>query len=225
MIFALSNGVDDLGLMQKVKKFNASIARTCGDMQETWKSVRSNAGASIKFLSTVGPGFWPDPDVQMIGVLGGGANLNRTWHKTQLTEHEQYFQMTYWICYPAPIILGCDLEQLDDFTKGLLMNREVWQIHRDPLGNAGHFLYSNHSVFAKVLIDGSVAIGCLNWQDKDENIVIDFRDVSKYMKIDLSHGANVRNVWERKDEGLFHDRFATHVVAHSGQMYRLFPVR
>jgi alpha-galactosidase len=34
----------------------------------------------------------------------------------------------------APLIIGCDLTQLDEFTKDLLTNHDVIDIDQDPLG-------------------------------------------------------------------------------------------
>ena len=50
----------------------------------------------------------------------------------------------------APLLIGCDLEQMDDFTMNLLSNREVIAINQDIAGIQGS-IYSSYILFMYVL--------------------------------------------------------------------------
>ena len=76
------------------------------------------------------PGHWNDPDMLVVGKVGWGPNL----HPTGLTPDEQYTHITLWCLLSAPLLIGCDMTQLDDFTLSLLTNDEVLAVDQDPLG-------------------------------------------------------------------------------------------
>ena len=77
-----------------------------------------------------GPGHWNDPDMLVVGKVGWGPHL----HPTKLTPNEQYTHITLWSLLSSPLLIGCDMTQLDDFTRGLLTNDEVIDVNQDPLG-------------------------------------------------------------------------------------------
>jgi hypothetical protein len=91
-----------------------------------------------------GPGHWNDPDMLVVGQVGWG-NL----HPTNLTPNEQYTHISLWCLLCAPLLIGCDMSQLDDFTLNLLTNDEVLEVNQDPLGNRPRVAQVNTEVWAK----------------------------------------------------------------------------
>ncbi len=77
-----------------------------------------------------GPGHWNDPDMLVVGKVGWGPHL----HPTRLTPNEQYTHISLWCLLSAPLLIGCDMTQLDPFTSSLLSNDEVIAVNQDPLG-------------------------------------------------------------------------------------------
>ena len=55
-------------------------------------------------------------------------------HPTRLTPNEQYTHISLWSLLCSPLLIGCDLTKLDEFTTGLLTNDEIIEINQDPLG-------------------------------------------------------------------------------------------
>ena len=53
---------------------------------------------------------------------------------TRLSPNEQYTQVSMRYLLASPLLLGCDLTQLDEFTLNLLTNDEVLDVDQDPLG-------------------------------------------------------------------------------------------
>ncbi|MEO8416178.1 MAG: hypothetical protein ABI472_21130 [Ginsengibacter sp.] len=43
--------------------------------------------------------------------------------------------MSAWCLVSVPLLLGCNLTKLDDFTLSLLMNDDVIAVSQDPSGN------------------------------------------------------------------------------------------
>lgn len=108
----------------------ANCWRTTGDIRDNWKNFSTIGFAQDKWAPFTGPGHWSDPDMLVVGLVGWGPNL----HFTRLTVHEQYTHISLWCLLSAPLLIGCDIAAMDDFTLGLLTNREVLDIDQDSLG-------------------------------------------------------------------------------------------
>ncbi len=103
--------------------------RTTGDITDTWSSMSNIGFSQAGHEKFAGPGHWNDPDMLVVGMVGWG-NL----HPTGLTPNEQYTHISLWCLLCSPLLIGCDMTQLDDFTLNLLTNDEVLEVNQDPLG-------------------------------------------------------------------------------------------
>jgi alpha-galactosidase len=210
--------------MAALPSLGADVARISSDISDSWSSVSLAAVTALEFLGAGGQGFWPDPDMLQIGYLGDGG-LSMTFHKTELSEDAQYFQVSFWAILPAPLLFSGDLDELDDFTLGLLRNREVNLINQDSLGRFAKQVGGLKEVLAKELDDGTVAIGLFNYDLWEVTQRFKFQDVQDTMGIDLSKGATVRSVWEQKDLGVYQDAFEMDLNACTGTLLKLIPVQ
>lgn len=59
-----------------------------------------------------GPGAWNDPD--MLEVGNGG-----------MTDKEYQAHFALWALLKAPLLIGCDITNMSESTKNILMNKEV----------------------------------------------------------------------------------------------------
>ena len=111
--------------MENVGEWGASVNgnswRTTLDIYDNWGKLLSIGFNQAEFAQFTGPGHWNDPDMLVVGWVGWGSNL----HPTHLTPNEQYSHVSLWCLLSAPLLLGCDLAKLDDFTLNLLTNDEV----------------------------------------------------------------------------------------------------
>lgn len=72
--------------------------------------------------------YYPPPPIQnrfiyimnILRIKGSGWSDNL--HPTRLTDDEQYSHMSLWALLAAPLIIGCDISQLDN-TKSILQQR------------------------------------------------------------------------------------------------------
>jgi len=168
-----------------------------------------------KWAPYAGPGHWNDPDMMVLGILdvARGKNL----HPTRLTPDEQYTHMTIWCMVCSPLLLGCDLEKLDEFTLNLLTNDEVLAVNQDSLGQAAVTVSTvgDCRVFAKDLADGSKAVGLFNLGEQPTSVTVSWADVK------LSGKLAVRDLWRQKDLGPFDTRFEMKVAAHGAELVRI----
>jgi alpha-galactosidase len=140
----------------------ANCWRTTGDIRDNWRSVTSIGFSQGKWARFAGPGRWNDPDMLVVGKVGWGPKL----HPTGLTPDEQYTHISLWCLLAAPLLIGCDLTDMDDFTVSLLTNDEVLAVDQDPLGKEAtrvkEDVKAGIEVWARPLADGSTAVGLFN---------------------------------------------------------------
>jgi alpha-galactosidase len=148
----------------------------------------------------------------------GVVNFGGKQHPTRLTPDEQYLHVTAWCMAAAPLLLGCDLDKLDEFTKNLVSNDEVLAVNQDALGkqatvasNEGNTLL----VYARPLEDGSQAVALYNLGHEPAKVT------AKWADLKLSGEHAVRDLWRQKDLGKFANEFSMTVAAHGAEMVKV----
>jgi alpha-galactosidase len=195
-------------------KVGGQCWRTTGDITDTWDSMIHIANAQDGLEAFVQPGNWNDPDMLIVGMVGWGH-----LHPTRLTPNEQYTHMSLWCLFCSPLLIGCDMTQLDAFTLNLLTNDEVLDISQDPLGKAATRISKDEAteVWAKRMEDGSYAVGLVNTGFTENHVAVNFKDLG------LSGKVRVRDVWRQQDEGVFENTFGVSALGHATKLIRLFP--
>ena len=165
--------------------------RTTNDITDTWASVKSIALAQDKAAPFAKPGNWNDPDMLVVGEVGWGNP-----HKSRLKPDEQYLHISLWSIFSAPLLIGCDLEKLDDFTLNLLTNDEVIAINQDALGKQGVCLQTvgELKIYVKELEGGNKAVAFANFGR--EKVSTNYKDFSK---LGINGKQTIRDLWRQKD--------------------------
>ena len=187
--------------------------RTTGDIEDTWESLSSIGFSQTEQYQYTKPGRWSDPDMLIVGMVGWGESL----HPTRLTPDEQYTHISLWSLLTAPLLIGCDISKMDDFTLGLLTNDEVIAVNQDVLGREAKQILKTESyqVWMKELEDGSKAIGIFNLNDQYQKITINWSDLS------LPKNQKVRDLWRQKNEGSFTNSFSVKVSPHGVSLIKV----
>lgn len=190
--------------------------RTTGDIIDSWGSMSKIGFSQGKCSPYAKPGHWNDPDMLVVGNVGWGPTL----HPTRLTPDEQYTHISLWCLLSAPLLIGCPIEQLDDFTLNLLTNDEVLEINQDPLGNQAKQIVEdeNYQIWAKHMEDGSMAVGLFNMDGFEHGLV-----AVEWSQLGIEGNQRVRDPWRQKDLGVFNERFQTTVPPHGVVLVRIFP--
>ena len=98
-----------------------------------WSGINGRHSEPVALTGYTGPGCWADPDMMLIGLQ---RSFGKDAHPSYLTPNEQYTHVSLWSLVAAPMLLGCDLERLDEFTKSLVVNDEVLSVNQDSRGAA-----------------------------------------------------------------------------------------
>jgi alpha-galactosidase len=128
--------------------------RSTGDITDNWQSMSRIGFGQAGHEKFAGPGHWNDPDMLVVGYVDVGRGVNL--HPTRLTPDEQYTHISLWCLLCSPLLIGCDMTKLDDFTLGLLSNDEVLEVSQDPLGRQASRVVQQGEleIWAKDMSDG-----------------------------------------------------------------------
>ena len=203
IVFTLSNNARFNDAAELAQLANAW--RTSGDVKDEWDDLSEIGFSRDRWARFSAPGSYNDPDMLLVGQVGWGKP-----RPTRLTPNEQYTQISLWCLLAAPLLLGCDLEQLDPFTVSLLTNDEVLAINQDPLCKQATRVSRSGSgeVFAKVLEDGSWAVGLFNRGEGERTVAVRWRDLG------ITGPQIVRDLWRQQDLGSFAAGFEAAVPRH-----------
>ena len=187
--------------------------RTTGDIEDTWESMSEIGFGQNKCSPFAEPGRWNDPDMLVVGWVGWGPAL----HYTRLTTEEQYTHISLWCLLASPLLIGCDLEQMDAFTFNLLSNDEVLAVNQDPLGKQAVQVKFNESyqIWAKDMEDGSKVVGLFNLTENPLYIPLDLKDLS------LKERCNLRDLWRQADLGKVETHFEMKVLPHGVALLKI----
>jgi alpha-galactosidase len=192
----------------------ANSWRTGEDIRDTWEKMRANGFSQISNQPFAGPGHFNDPDMLVVGKVGGWeSNL----HPARLTPNEQYTHISLWCLLSAPLLIGCDTTQMDPFTLSLLSNDEVLDVDQDPLGRQA-LRVSNDGpleVWVKDMEDGSKAVGLFNGGYSAATVT------AKWFDLGLTGKQKVRDLWRQKDLGTYNGEFTAKVPRHGAVLVKI----
>jgi alpha-galactosidase len=187
--------------------------RTTGDITDTWNSMSSIGFGQAGHEKYAGPGHWNDPDMLVVGYVGWSARVR----PTKLTPNEQYTHISLWCLLCSPLLIGCDMTKLDDFTLSLLTNDEVLDVSQDPLGRQAARVAKHDSleVWAKDMEDGSKVAGLFNLGEDEAPVTVDWSDLG------LQGQKTVRDLWRQQNVGAFANQFQATVPRHGVVLIKL----
>jgi hypothetical protein len=132
--------------------------------------------------------------------------------------------MTLWSIARSPLIMGGDLTKLDAGTRSLLTNDEVIAV--DQRSRAGHELFNRDGQVAWVAdVPGSSDkyVALFNIRDQGAATRPDMAVAVRFADLGLPGRCRVRDLWAKKNLGVFASQFAPAIAWHSAGLYRVSP--
>lgn len=190
-----------------------NLWRTGGDINDSWASLDRIGFSQDKSAPYAEPGHWNDPDMLVVGKVGWGPTL----HATHLTRNEQITHITLWSLLAAPLLIGCDMSDMNKLTLDLLSNDEVLDVDQDPLGKAATLKARDGEtqVWSRPLFDHTLAVGLFNRGRKTATVETRWSDLG------LTGPQPIRDLWQHKDLGTFSGEFAVDVPRHGARLLRI----
>lgn len=182
---ACSWGYDNTNIW--IKETGAHMWRSTGDIFDAWGNLKEISQMTIEKLELNGQGCFNDLDMLIVGMHGKGHAAI-----TGCTFEEYKLHFSLWALLGSPLFIGCDIRNMDEETKTILMNKDVIEIDQDPAYRQPFFANSfqfkpnenrgpkgpfydpfyekypiDHPVIARYLDNGDIAIGFFNFTDTD----------------------------------------------------------
>ncbi len=200
------------------KKVGGSMWRVSGDVFDSWVNIwvapYKYYGIGVDFSIDIaadlaeygGPGRWNDLDMLIVGLKGKGQI-----HGGGLSFIEYQTHMSLWCMACSPLMIGCDVRNMDKDTTSLLTNREVIAINQDRLGIPARRVKSvNHcETWKKPLADGSLAVALINRGYSGQDVLLKASDVGL-----LDTPKTARNLWAGEDLPSFGEQMTQRVQPH-----------
>ncbi|MHB9055739.1 MAG: glycoside hydrolase family 27 protein [Paludibacteraceae bacterium] len=213
------------------KKAGGQLWRTTDDVRDKWKTIKnpldpndpSGFGAGILDILDInggldkyaGPNGWNDPDMLVVGLYGKKGAPSSDLGGVGCTDTEYQSQMSLWCLMASPLMITCDVRNMNETTKRILTNKDLIAIDQDPLGVQAERKLKNDiwQVFVKPLANGDVALGILNISDKEQTANF---DLSKFGIVNKKNGIDL---WSKKLMKM--GKLKLKVASHETKVYRL----
>lgn len=218
ILFSACNwGADDSDKWMRAS--GAHMWRATGDIQDNWKSIKDISLQQIGRGCFGAPYCYKDMDMLVVGMHGkGNVGLGGC------TDEEYKTHFSLWSILNSPLMIGCDIRNIDAKTKEILTNKEVIAVNQDAEARNAYrvpvnFDKDDHYILVKLLSDGSYAIGFFNLTDSPLGMILLFWDLG--LPSASGYGMQIRDLWKHEDVGVFREEFATeNIPAHGCAMYR-----
>lgn len=171
-----------------VKQTGAHMWRSTYDIKDSWASIKLLGQSQLGFGEYNAQGCFNDMDMLVVGMKGEGfVGL------TGCSFEEYKFHFSLWSLLGSPLMIGCDIRNMDDETKAILMNKDVIAINQD-IGARQPFIinsqvykirqnrgpddsfYENNPtdcpVVARFLDGGDIAVGVFNFTDSKRSVEV-----------------------------------------------------
>lgn len=208
------------------ERVGGNLWRTTGDIGDSWKDVHNNWGIlygieSIGFEqqrgleSYAGPGHWNDPDMLVVGLRGTSREIFGAGCTN--TEYRTHFSL--WSLLAAPLMIGCDIANMDAATREILTNEEVIALNQDPLGKQGWRAcrHGQTEIWKKPLAEGGLGVAFFNRGEKKQTVRAHWSD------LEISGRYTIRDLWAHQDQGTSDTEFKADVAPHGCVALKLQP--
>jgi alpha-galactosidase len=207
------------------REVGGQLWRTSYDVYDMWDSPRNEMSpigilASIDVMVNLarfaGPGGWNDPDMLVVGlkntgnIRGGGCN-----------DIEYRSQMSMWCMFSAPLMIGCDISNMNESTKTILMNKEIIAIDQDSLGMQAIRVMRKDCLDAwkKPLSNNRFAIAFLNRNSEDMTVTASWKD----LELNPNGKYNIYDVWQHKAVSHPEETISAKLRPHECQVFIFSP--
>lgn len=191
-----------------IKETGAHMWRSTGDIVDTWKSIKELAQKQVELQPFNGLGCFNDMDMLVVGMHAkGNVALDGC------TDEEYRTHFSLWAFLNSPLMIGCDVRNMDDTTKEILMNKDIIAINQDPAGRQPYLLDKDINVmkWAKHLEGGDIALGFFNLSDSNQCPWVPFDNMG--LNRSTGKALHLKNLWTGEDLGVHKDIYRAPLMA------------
>ena len=185
--------------------------RTTGDIYASWESVRGILAENLYMSAYCSRGHYNDMDMLEVGVT--------TWDGHQLTTEENKTHFGMWCIMNSPLLIGCDVRNLNPTALNLLKNTELIALNQDTLYQQAYVVDYQNGCYTLVKDlerrDSTLrAFAVYNPTDETRTVKVSFADLC------LAGDVQLRDLFQKKDVGTFTDSYEVTLPRHATRIYR-----
>lgn len=204
-----------------IRSTGAHLFRSTEDIKDSWNSIRDIALSQLDKQGFSGAYCHNDMDMLVVGMHGKGGNEYISAGGCTDEEYQTHFSL--WTMMNSPLMIGCDVRNLTDETKKILMNQDLIAINQDIECRSPFQLncVSNSPdafTLVKFLSNGDIAVAMFNMGDVPAMVTLDFWDMGLSASADKS--LEFYDCIEHKNIGTKKEIFSEVVSAHGSKVYR-----
>ena len=194
---------------------NANMWRITNDFWDEWGAIMEMFGRCNDWSAYVSPGCYPDCDMLPLGHISiRGCEHGCTERWTRFTKAEQRTMMTLWTIFGSPLMIGCEMSDMDEWTKSLLTNEDVLKMLNN--GREPHqVIRTSEQIVWQAKDDEYQYVAFFNIADEDHAFEMTF-DV-----LELSGTYEVQDMWSGEVIGEADEKLYAEVESHGAKLYRL----
>lgn len=185
--------------------------RISPDINASWGAVRNIIRRNLYLSAFATRGGYNDMDMLEVG--------------RGLTPDEDATHFGMWCIMSSPLLIGCDMNKLDDATLALLTNPELIALNQDPLGLQAYVVKADGAGAYALVKDVGTRFGCeralalYNSSDEPRRMAVALSD------IELAGPVKLRDLYAREDIGSAVDSVSALLPPHATRIYRLSGTR
>ena len=158
---------------------NANMWRITDDFWDSWELLKPMFWRCETWLDHVKPGCYPDCDMLPVGTIGGKFQ-DHNERMTAFTKDEQKTMMSLWCMFGAPLMIGADLTQMDDWTLTLLTNRDLLSMLDGKHHGTQVVRDDGHAVWMNICQEErEISLGLFNLSDEEQEITVTEKDLEE----------------------------------------------
>lgn len=196
----------------------ANMWRSTGDIFDTWDSVKSLIQQQYSILPFGGKDCFNDMDMLIVGMNGKGHVGIKG-----CSQEEYRLHFAAWCLFGSPLMIGCDIRNMDEETKRILTNPALLAIDQDARCNRPYIIRfcgnDDYPIIVRNLADGDLAVGFFNLSDSPANLWVTEADLGiSFRQNKILEGTEVYT--ERKLRSV-NATLSSSLAPHTCEVYRM----
>ena len=200
-----------------IRETSANMWRSTGDVFENWETIKSIIEQQEAILPYGGAGSFNDMDMLVVGMYGKGnvglQGLNDTQYKTHFS---------IWALLGSPLMIGCDVRNMNKETFDILSNKELIKINQDAdcrqVFKLSPYSGSNIKAYARNLENGDIAVGFFNLTDK--KVTVKFLLDELGLPVSTGKTLEMHEVWNGETVTVKNGTLIKNIEAFDSLVYR-----
>lgn len=200
-----------------IRETSANMWRSTGDVFDNWETIKSIIEQQEAILPYGGAGSFNDMDMLVVGMYGKGnvglQGLNDTQYKTHFS---------IWALLGSPLMIGCDVRNMNKETFDILSNEELIKINQDAdcrqVFKLSLYSGNNIKAYARNLENGDIAVGFFNLTDK--KVTVKFLLDELGLPVSTGKTLEMHEVWNGETATVKNGTLIKNIEAFDSLVYR-----